>query len=149
VIDLGSVLVSLALSAFCQPYNLGRAAGSAVFCSNSRSNAEHAYALDSVAIGRSRVLPGRQLVIERGNLVQPFDDRFVGHRSCVATSSFRFLAEERGVGRNRSVRQRLIHVDLTLGSHAAIQPFESRGSNRVFDLREVARTTHMASQQRT
>ena len=123
-------MVSLALSAFCQPYNLGRAAGSAVFCSNSRSNAEHAYALDSVAIGRSRVLPGRELVIERGNLVQPFDDRFVGHRSCVATSSFRFLPEERGVGRSCGVRQPLIHVILTFARHGTIRIPKSDRVNR-------------------
>ena len=52
-------------------------------------------ALDLVAIGRSRVLPGREFVIQRGYLVQPIDDLFLGHRGCVATSSFRFLPEER------------------------------------------------------
>src|SRR5207245_769567 len=70
-------------------------------------------ALDSIAIGRSRVLPGRELVIERGDLVQPIDDLFVGHRGCVTTSPFRFFAEERGISRNRGVRQRVIHIDLT------------------------------------
>jgi hypothetical protein len=66
-----------------------------------------------VAIGRYRVLPGRELVIERGDLVQPIDNPFVDHRSGVTTSFFRFFAEERGSSRNRSVRQRLIHIDLT------------------------------------
>ena len=33
-------------------------------------------ALDLVAIGRSRVLPGRELVIQRSYLVQPIDDLF-------------------------------------------------------------------------
>jgi hypothetical protein len=52
---------------------------------------------DLVAIGRSRILPGRKLVIERGDLVQPIDDLFVGHRGCIATSPLRFFAEERGI----------------------------------------------------
>jgi hypothetical protein len=38
-------------------------------------------------------LPGGELVIQRGYLVQPIDDLFLGHRGCVATSSFRFLPE--------------------------------------------------------
>ena len=49
-----------------------------------------------------------------------------GHCGCVAASTFRFLAEKRGIGRNRGVRQRLTHVDLTLGLHGAIQPFAER-----------------------
>jgi hypothetical protein len=52
-------------------------------------------ALDLVAIGRSRALPSRELVIERGDLVQPIDDLLVSHRGCVATSPFRLFAEER------------------------------------------------------
>ena len=64
-----------------------------------------------VAIGWSRVLPGGELVIQRGNLVQPIDDLFVSHRRCVATSPSCFLPEERGIGRNRGVRQHFIHVD--------------------------------------
>jgi hypothetical protein len=42
----------------------------------------------------------------------PVDDLFVGHRGCVTTSPFRFLPEERGIGRSRGIRQRFIHVDL-------------------------------------
>ena len=57
-----------------------------------------------IAIGRYKVLPSRELVIERGDLIQPIDNPFVGHRGCVATSSFRFFAEERGSTRNRGVR---------------------------------------------
>ena len=34
-------------------------------------------ALDLVPIGRSRVLPGRELVIQRSYLVQPIDDLFL------------------------------------------------------------------------
>ena len=73
-----------------------------------------------VAIGWSRVLPGGELVIQRGNLVQPIDDLFVSHRRCVATSPSCFLPEERGIGRNRGVRQRFTHVDLTFSQHDAI-----------------------------
>jgi hypothetical protein len=75
-----------------------------------------------VAIGRSRVLPRRELVIQRGDLVQPIDDLFVGHRGCVATSPFRFSPEERGIGRNRGVRQHLIHIDLTFARQGPIHP---------------------------
>ena len=50
--------------------------------------------LDLVAIGQSSVLPGRELVIERGNLVQPIDDLFIDHRSGIAPSPFCFLPEE-------------------------------------------------------
>ena len=57
-----------------------------------------------VVVGRPRVLSRREFVIERGDLVQPIDDLFVGHCGGVATSPFRFLAEERGIGRNRGVR---------------------------------------------
>jgi hypothetical protein len=60
-----------------------------------------AYALDSVAVSRPRVLSRREFVIELGDLVQPIDDLFVGHCGRVATTPFRFLAEERGIGRNR------------------------------------------------
>jgi hypothetical protein len=87
-------------------------------------------ALDLVAIGRSRVLPGRELVIQRGYLVQPIDDLFLGHRGCVATSSFRFLPEKRGVGRSCGVRQPLIHVILTFARHGTIRIPESDRVNR-------------------
>ena len=33
--------------------------------------------LDLVAIGQSGVLPGRELIIKRGNLVQSIDDLFL------------------------------------------------------------------------
>jgi hypothetical protein len=69
---------------------------------------------------------GQKLELEeiaRGDLVQPIDDFFVGHCGCVAASPFRFLAEKRGIGGDRGVRQRFIHVDLTLGLHGTIQPF--------------------------
>lgn len=81
-------------------------------------------AFDLIAIGRSTVSPGREFVIRRGNLVQPIDDRFFGHRGCIATSPFRFLPEQSGIGRNRGVGQRLIHVDLTLARHGAIPALE-------------------------
>jgi hypothetical protein len=54
--------------------------------------------LDLVAISQSGVLPGRELIIERGDLVQPIDDLLVDHRSCIAPSPFRFLPEERCIG---------------------------------------------------
>jgi hypothetical protein len=82
---------------------------------------ERRKALDLVAIGRSKVLPSRKLLIERGDLVQPIDDLFVGHRGSVATSPFRFFAEERGISRNRGVRQSLIHIALTFARRGAIQ----------------------------
>ena len=80
-------------------------------------------ALGLFAIGRSKVLPGGEFVIERGYLVQSIDDLFVSHCGCVAARPFRFLAEKRGIGGDRGVRERFIHVDLTLGLHGAIQPF--------------------------
>jgi hypothetical protein len=61
--------------------------------------------------------------IERGDLVQPINDLFVGHCGCVAASPFRFLAEKRGIGGDRGVRRRFIHVDLTLDPQRAIQSF--------------------------
>src|SRR5215831_8085828 len=39
-----------------------------------------------------------RVVIDGGDLIQPVDDLFVRHRGRVATSPFRFLAEERGIG---------------------------------------------------
>ena len=54
--------------------------------------------LDLIAISQSGVLPGRELIIERGDLVQPIDDLFVDHRSRIASSPFRFLPEERPIG---------------------------------------------------
>ncbi|HWZ67933.1 MAG TPA: hypothetical protein VNW89_08900 [Stellaceae bacterium] len=45
------------------------------------------------AVGWSGVLFGGELVIARGDLVQPIDDFFVSHCGCVAASPFRFLAE--------------------------------------------------------
>lgn len=86
-------------------------------------NLANAKPLDLVAIGQSSVLPGRELVIERGDLVQPIDDLFIDHRSGIAPSPFRFPPEEPRVGRNRGVRQCLIHIVLTPGLHGAIQPF--------------------------
>ena len=87
-------------------------------------------ALDLVAIGRSRVLPGRELVIQRSYLVQPIDDLFLGHRGCVATSSFRFLPEERGIGRSCGVRKPVIHVILTFARHGTIRIPKSDRVNR-------------------
>jgi hypothetical protein len=58
-----------------------------------RDSTAGSYALDSVAVSRPRVLSRREFVIERGDLVQPIDDLFVGHCGRVATSPFRFLAE--------------------------------------------------------
>src|SRR5437762_5071911 len=84
----------------------------------------HRKAPDSVAIGWSRVVPDRELVIECGDLVQPIDDPFVGHRGCVATSPLRFFSEERGISRNRGVRRHLIHTDLTFARRGAIHPTE-------------------------
>src|SRR5262249_20618107 len=56
------------------------------------------YAIDLVAVSRPKVLADREFVIDGGDLVQPVDDLFVRHRGRVATSPFRFLAEERGIG---------------------------------------------------
>ena len=53
--------------------------------------------LDLVAIGQSSVLPGRELVIERGDFVQPINDLPVDHRGCIAPSPFCFLPEERRI----------------------------------------------------
>jgi hypothetical protein len=39
-------------------------------------------------------LPGRELIIERGDLVQPIDDLLVDHRSCMAPSPFAGLTQE-------------------------------------------------------
>ena len=64
--------------------------------------------------------PAASSSLQRGNLVQPIDNLLVGHRGCVATSPFRFFPEERGIGRNRGVRQRFTHVDLTFFRHNAI-----------------------------
>ena len=61
-------------------------------------NLANAKPLDLVAIGQSRVLPGRELIIKRGNLVQSIDDLFVDHRSGIAPSPFRFLPEKRRIG---------------------------------------------------
>jgi hypothetical protein len=58
---------------------------------------DYSKTLALVTIGRSRVLPGRELFIERGDLVQTVDNRFISHRGGIATSSFRFLVEERAV----------------------------------------------------
>jgi hypothetical protein len=81
--------------------------------------------LGLLAVGAPEALPGRELVIERGNLVQPVDDLFVCHRGRVAASAGRFLAEERGVGRKCGVWQGVVvHVDLTFGLRGTIHPFE-------------------------
>ena len=58
-----------------------------------RSKARSTKPLDLVAVSPSEALPGREFVIKRGNLVQPIDNLFVGHRRCVATSPFRRLAK--------------------------------------------------------
>jgi hypothetical protein len=63
-----------------------------------KENLASAKLLDLVAISQSGVLPGRELIIERGDLVQPIDDLLVDHRSCIAPSPFRFLPEERRIG---------------------------------------------------
>jgi hypothetical protein len=73
-----------------------------------------------VAIGRSGVLPRRELIIQRGDLVQPIDDLFVGRCGCVATCPIRLLPKERGVRRNCGVREDPLHVDLTFARHVAI-----------------------------
>jgi hypothetical protein len=52
------------------------------------------------------------------------------HRGCVATSSFRFLPEERGVGRSCGVRQPVIHVILTIARHGTIRIAKSDHVNR-------------------
>jgi hypothetical protein len=47
-------------------------------------NLANAKPLDLVAIGQSGVLPGRELIINRGDLVQPIDDVLVDHRGGIA-----------------------------------------------------------------
>ena len=74
------------------------------------------------AVGWSGVLFGGELVIERGDLVQPIDDFFRSLR-LRSGEPVPLRAEKRGIRGDRGVRQRFIHVDLTLGLHGAIQPF--------------------------
>ena len=62
-----------------------------------RKNLANAKSLDLVAIGQSGVLPGRELVIERGDLVQAIDNLLVDNRSGIAPSPFCFLPEERRI----------------------------------------------------
>src|SRR6516162_2670272 len=77
-------------------------------------SAGHLYAFDLVAVSRPRVLPDCEFVIEGCDFVQPVDNFFVSRRGCVATGPFRFLAEKRSIGRDRGVRQRLIHIYIYL-----------------------------------